>query len=60
MDKITDYMIVEADTVTDLPKKVKALLKNGWEPLGGPLLCNCASGAILIQPMVIYKRGGPS
>ena len=35
MKKVTDYQVVTAVTLGLLQDKVKALLKAGWQPIGG-------------------------
>lgn len=61
MDKITDYDLATGNTVEELAKRVKNMIKKGWEPLGSPLFIATAfSGPSLVQAMVIYKRGGPA
>lgn len=60
MDKITDYQLVTAEHVSDLARMVKASIeKEKWEPLGPPFPVTTAGGSLLVQAMVIYKRGGP-
>lgn len=47
--KIVDYGILHTDLMpVDLEKKVKAMLAEGWQPLGGV----CRSGTRLVQAMV--------
>ena len=33
--KIIDYQIHSADTESDLEERIKALLLDGWQPIGG-------------------------
>lgn len=66
MDKITNYDLATGTTVSELAKQVKGMMQDGgWEPLGAPISVvtdsgTVASGAQLVQAMVIYKRGGPA
>ena len=35
MSIITDYMIIEAQSLNDLVKEVQVMIEDGWQPHGG-------------------------
>ena len=62
MNKIVEYKIVAvvAKDVdkgsSNLPKKVNAMIKDGWQPYGGVFLIPDTEGGMSFQAMVRYEE----
>lgn len=55
MNQIILYGTVSAVTDTQLADAVNKLIREGYQPFGGPFVGQAASGSVLVQAIVKYR-----
>ena len=56
MPEITDYFILDSNSLQGLINDVKQRMRGGWQPLGGVCSVNNDAAILYFQAIVFYKK----